>query len=264
MRLVFDIGGTHMRVAASASGTDIGEPVVADTPQAWEDARAALAKLFAQAAAGAAPEAVTGGVAGVVRDSVLVWPSANLPQWEGADLVGAIKAMYPGARVAVENDAAAACLGEAREGAGKGEKIVAYLTVGTGVGGACAAGGVLEPRSAGYEPGSDIIDYATGATVESIAGGHAIAKRYGVRISQAPEEAQEEVARALAAAAHNAVAYWSPSVVVMGGAVIYQEQGLFARIERYYQALPAIVPQMPPLQMGTLGDKAGLVGALML
>lgn len=252
-----------MRVAA-ASGTQLGEPVVVDTPPAWEDARATLANLFAQAAAGAAPEAVLGGVAGVVRDSTLVWASRNMPGWEGADIAGAIRAMYPDARIVVENDAAVACLGEAHEGAGKGHNIVAYLTVGTGVGGACVADGVLEPRSAGYEPGNDIIDYAAGATVESIASGRAIAEHYGVRISQAPEEAQEQVARALAVAAHNAVAYWSPSVVVMGGGVMHNEAGLFARIERHYQALPAIVPQMPPLMVGSLGDTAGLVGALML
>ncbi len=264
MRLVFDIGGTNMRVAASADGAGIAEPLVADTPQAWGEARAALARLLEEAAAGEKPEAITGGVAGVVHDSALLFPSRNLPDWEGADIAGAIKERYPAARVVVENDAAAACLGEARAGAGRGANIVAYLTVGTGVGGACAVDGAIAPRSAGYEPGNEIIDYASGATVESIASGRAIEKKHGVHISQASEEAQDEVAHALAVMAHNAVAFWSPDIIVFGGSVITGNPGLLERIAKRYAALPAPVPQMPPLKLGALGGRAGLVGALML
>jgi predicted NBD/HSP70 family sugar kinase len=264
MRLVFDIGGTNMRVAASAGGMDISEPLVASTPQAWSDARGALLRLLEEAAAGAEPEAVTGGVAGVVHDSVLMFPSRNLPEWEGADIADAIKELYPSARVAVENDAAAACLGEARAGAGRGAKIVAYLTVGTGVGGACAVDGAIAPRSAGYEPGNEIIDYASGATVESIASGRAIERKHGAHISEAGDEAMGEVAHALAVMAHNAVAFWSPDVIVFGGSVITGNPGLFERIAKRYGALPAPVPQMPPLKPGALGGRAGLVGALML
>lgn len=252
-----------MRVAASQDGAGIGEPLVIDTPP-WSEAPAALARLFAQAGGGAGAEVVAGGVAGVVHENVIARPSRNLPHWEGADLAGALKALYPGARVVVENDAAAACLGEARMGAGKGEGVVVYLTVGTGVGGACAIDGALARRAEGYEPGHDIIEYTTGATVESVASGRAIAERYGAHISDAPEEAQEEVAHALAVMAHNAVAFWSPHVVVFGGGVIAGNPGLFERIGKRYAALPAAVPQMPPLKRGLLGDKAGLMGALLL
>ena len=253
-----------MRVAASADGAQIAEPIIADTPQAWSEARAALVRLLREASAGAAPEVVAGGVAGVVHDNALLFPSRNLPEWDGADIAGAIKEEFQSARVAVENDAAAACMGEAHAGAGKGERIVAYLTVGTGVGGACATDGAIEPRSAGYEPGNEIIDYAAGTTVEMIASGSAIKRKYGVHISEAGEEAQDEVAHALAVMAHNAVAFWSPDVVIFGGAVIVGNPGLFERIEARYAALPALVPQMPPLRRGALGDRAGLLGALML
>lgn len=263
MRLVFDIGGTHLRVAASTSDTQVAEPLVVDTPPKWADARAVLAKLLGEASGGQEPEAVLGGVAGVVAGGVLV-RSPNLPGWQDAPIADTLKELYPNARIVVENDAAVACLGEARAGAGKGAEVVGYLTVGTGLGGARVAGGVLEPRAWGYEPGWQIIDPATLTAVGSIASGRAIAERYGVHIAAASEDAQEEVARALAVAAYNAVAHWSPHVVVLGGSVIFDSQGLFERIERHYQALPAIYPQMPPLRLGMLGDRAGLVGALML
>lgn len=253
-----------MRVAVSAGGAQISEPLVVDTPQAWDDALAALAKLLGEVSNGAEIEALSGGVAGVLKEGVLVRTSPNLPGWQDADIAGALRELYPNADVAVENDAAVACLGEARVGAGKGDEIVAYITVGTGVGGARVVGGALEPRAFGYEPGWQIIDYSTGDTVASVASGRAIAARYGGHISDASEDAQEQVAHALAAAAYNAVAHWSPHVVVLGGAVIFGNAGLFERIERHYSALPPVVPQMPPLRLGALGEQAGLIGALML
>lgn len=264
MRLVFDIGGTHLRVAASADGIQVAEPLIVDTPRAWSDAREALTRLMQEASGGTEPEVVSGGVAGVVHDGVLVRPSPSLPDWQDARIADALHELYPHARISVENDAAVACLGEAHVGAGLGAGIVAYLTVGTGIGGACVTDGKLQARAEGYEPGRDIIEYSTGKTVESIASGRAIMERYGTRISMASEEAQEEVAHALAVAAHNAAAFWSPHVIVLGGGVVRGEPGLFERIARQYEALPALYPQMPRLRLGTLGEKAGLVGALML
>jgi predicted NBD/HSP70 family sugar kinase len=248
---------------AAAQGSEVAEPLVVDTPAAWSDARALLADLCKQASAGQEPEAVSGGMAGVLKDGRLV-RTPNLPGWQDADLAGAFKEMYPQARIAVENDAAAACLGEAHLGAGRGHDVVAYLTVGTGVGGARVAHGALEPRAWGYEPGRQIIGSTAADTVEAVASGRAIAERLGVHIAAAGEEAQEEVARALAMAAYNAVAHWSPHVVVLGGAVILGNEGLFERIERHYRALAPVVPQMPPLLRAALGERAGLVGALLL
>jgi predicted NBD/HSP70 family sugar kinase len=252
-----------MRVAAAEAEGAVAEPRIINTPQAWGDAHAALAGLLKEASGGEQPEAVLGGIAGVIKDGVLM-RSPNLPGWLNVSIAGALRELYPNARVAVENDAAVAALGEARIGAGAGYDIVAYLTAGTGIGGARIAGGMLERRAWGYEPGWQIIGYAGGDTAESVASGHAIARRYGSDVSAAGEDAQEEVARGLAVAAYNAVAHWSPHAVVLGGAVIHDVPGLFERVGKRYQALPPLCPEMPPVLKGVLGDKAGLMGAFML
>lgn len=262
MKLVFDIGGTHMRVASAAEGT-VADPRIIGTPQDWGDARAALAQLLKEASGGEQPEAVLGGVAGVIKDGVLM-RSPNLSGWLNVSIADALKELYPGARIAVENDAAAAALGEARAGAGAGRDIVAYLTAGTGIGGARVAGGMLERRAWGYEPGWQIIGYAAGDTAESVASGRAIAERYGSDVSAAGEDAHEAVAHGLAVAAYNAVAHWSPHAVVLGGAIVHDVPGLFELVERRYRALPPLCPEMPPVLKGALGDKAGLIGAFML
>lgn len=64
----------------------------------------------------------------------------NLPGWDGVR-VGDLLADALGLPVAVENDANAAALGEARQGAGRGFSLVVYFTLGTGVGGGVVCGG---------------------------------------------------------------------------------------------------------------------------
>ena len=57
----------------------------------------------------------------------------TLPGWEDVDIVGPIQRQL-GVPVALENDAAAAALGEAWVGAGRGVARMAMVTIGTGVG----------------------------------------------------------------------------------------------------------------------------------
>ncbi|MGH9826932.1 MAG: ROK family protein, partial [Blastocatellia bacterium] len=56
-----------------------------------------------------------------------------MPTWEGHDPVKALGGEF-NVHVAIENDADAAALGEARWGAGLGKKRLVYVTVGTGIG----------------------------------------------------------------------------------------------------------------------------------
>ena len=78
------------------------------------------------------------------------------------------------------NDADAACLAEARFGAGRGHRVVFYITVGSGIGGALAIDGQV--YSGGHGIASEIGHLRPGldadaphATVESIASGFGIA-----------------------------------------------------------------------------------------
>ncbi len=65
----------------------------------------------------------------------------NLPGWERVPLVARLSDAF-GMRVALENDANAAALAEARFGAGRGARDVVFLTLSTGVG----AGLVLDGK----------------------------------------------------------------------------------------------------------------------
>jgi glucokinase len=103
----------------------------------------------------------------------------------------------------VGNDSDVAALAEARYGAGRGRRIVFYVTVGTGVGGGCVIDGQLlgHGRPAVAEighlrPGLDAVDPRT--TVESLASGWGIASSVRAAIAEREGEGSQDVADLLA------------------------------------------------------------------
>ncbi len=74
-----------------------------------------------------------------------------LPDWGRRDLAGDLSKAL-GCRVAIENDADAAALGEARWGAGQGCQKFLYLTISTGIGGGMVFDGQLYRGSNGWHP----------------------------------------------------------------------------------------------------------------
>jgi glucokinase len=72
----------------------------------------------------------------------IVWEAPNMPDWERVPLRDLLQA-DPGLPVALENDARAAALAEARVGAGRSASSMLYVSVGTGIGGALLIDGQL-------------------------------------------------------------------------------------------------------------------------
>ncbi|MFD5492534.1 ROK family protein, partial [Streptomyces sp. NPDC127091] len=153
--LGIDIGGTKTALLLERPGA---RPAYArfDWP-AEADAEADLAAL-----AGAVSRLVgTGGprtvrAAGIalpatVRDGLMVaWPSR--PSWAGLRVGTLLERVLPGVPVAHEDDGSLAALAEA---AATGARDLAYLGVGTGIGGGLVLGGALHggPRGGGGRGG---------------------------------------------------------------------------------------------------------------
>ncbi|HUY62354.1 MAG TPA: ROK family protein [Candidatus Paceibacterota bacterium] len=260
-RIIFDIGGTNMRVARAAGTTFEGE-VKIDTPQAPEEAFATLAKLVESAADSDGVEVIAGGVAGVVNAEGDVIASPNLSAWQGMRLGERLAERFS-VPVHIENDASMAALGEAQYGAGKGAGIVAYLGVGTGVGGARVVDGALDRRAQGFEPGHQIVDAASGGTLESLVGGGALGFRYGMAPASLPRSAYDAALPALAAGVWNAIVLWSPDVVVLGGSLMSEENGFrVADVKNEVEKVRRVLPALPRIARAALGDASGLYGAL--
>lgn len=255
--LLFNIGGTNTRLCVSEEGA-IGEVHKIPTPKGPEDA----IRLMREFVGDREVDMASGGIAGAVENGI-VMGAPNLPAFELCNFQGMVADAFRIPTVLM-NDADIEGLGEALLGAGKDHQLVAYLTAGTGVGGTLVVDGALQPSAHGIEPGKQIIDVATGRTLEDLVGGAALKRETGLSPKDIPPSVYEERATAFAVGIYNLARLWSPDVVVLGGSMVLKEPGFsIGRIRIELTRIAGGRP-MPALVEASLGDTAGFVGALAL
>lgn len=257
-RLVFDIGGTHMRLAIAENGSFNGLERIATSQDPKRDVEAIQAFLKRR---GAHADEAVGSVAGIVRGGV-VERTGHLPGWDGFDLGAALKNTCGIASATLFNDTEAAGIGEAAMGAGKGHRVVVYITVSTGIGGALIVDGRPVPHAVGYEPGQQVIDVEHMKTLEDFASGASLTKEFG----KPPEELEHALVtarvRALAVGLYNVLRFWSPDILIVGGALMNDTTGYpLDAVVRELSGLPVVLPPLPPIVPSSLGDDVGLFGA---
>lgn len=270
MHIIFDIGGTKIRVAATSGTNSFTEPQIESTPQSFDEGITVLARMAKTAAGTGVIENITGGIAGIVdKENGVIIKSPHLTEWEGKPLKKALSEAL-GAPVTIENDAAMVGTGEAVYGAGKGFPIVAYLTISTGVGGARIVNGAIDENAQGFEPGHAIIDpdntlcpTCPGNELEDYISGTAVEKRFGKKPFEITDETiWDELAKFLAYGVNNTIAYWSPDVVVLGGSMM-REVGIHVDdVNKHLKEIFHITTDMPLVRKAELGDLGGLYGAL--
>src|SRR3989338_2224336 len=167
-----------MRIAASLDGATFSAPVIISTPPRYDAVMAMLKKSVSDFAGEHKIRAIAGGLPGVFdREKTKILRSPNLPLWEAKPIAEEFMSKFR-VPVILENDSALGGLGEALHGAGIGRKIVAYIAIGTGIGGARIVEGRIDERSHGFEPGHQIIDCGSGRDLESMISGRALGKQY--------------------------------------------------------------------------------------
>lgn len=263
-----------MRLAVSRDGKSFDEPKIINTPQDFNAGMSFFQKITLELSDGGKIKAVAGGIAGPLdRGKTKLINSPNLPRWVGKPLKETLQKTLK-IPVYLENDAAIVGLGEAMNGAGKGEEIVAYITVSTGIGGARIVDGKIDRNIFGFEPGHQIID-PTGTLcpmcnlvghLEGHVSGVALETRYHKKPYEIGDpDVWEEEAKWLAYGLNNTIVHWSPSVVVLGGSMITKSPCISIERVRYYlEHTLSIFPELPRLAKAELGDVGGLYGALQL
>jgi predicted NBD/HSP70 family sugar kinase len=167
-----------------------------------------------------------------------------------------------GTKVLLENDAVMGGLGEARVGAGRRTSLVGFLTIGTGIGGCKFVDGEADPRTYGFEPGHMIISNNGEVNyLDEFASGAAMERIFGKKAEEIEDlDAWEKEARLLAIGIHNATVLWSPEMIILGGSLMKKvDLGL---VKKYTKEQMTRFPKIPEIVLGELGDRAGLVGAL--
>ncbi|TSC60235.1 MAG: glucokinase [Parcubacteria group bacterium LiPW_15] len=274
MYLVFDIGGSKTRLGISEDKqTLFGEPKVIDTPKVFEDGIKLISQTVGEMLAGKKLIAAAGGVAGVLDKTKSELARApHLEGWAWKPLKESLETAL-NCPIKLENDSAVVGLGEAHEGKGKGQRIVAYLTVSTGVGGARITNGKIDETSLGFEPGHQIIDpngltcLACGVKghLEAYVSGYQIGITYKMPAYEiADANVWEELSKYLAIGVNNVLVHWSPDIVVVGGSMMKQVGIPIERVRAHLKEMLKIFPTIPPIELATLGDLGGLYGGLAL
>lgn len=270
MYAIFDIGGSHARIGVSLGGRKLDVTDIVPTPREGTRGITALAfrvrRLMVRAGRGVERfRACAVGIAGVLnRGRTMLLDAPHLRGWEKIDL-GREFSRAIGTRTVIENDAALAALAEACEGAGRGFRIVAYLTVSTGIGGARIVDETIDKAVFGFEPGRQTLD-ERGRTLEALVSGSAIARRFGAPPKSMRTSAfWEKLARPLARGIVNTCAFWSPDVIVLGGPMITGRPAIpimrIRSLTRKFIAVPELVPE---IKKAAFGDGRGLIGGLHL
>lgn len=275
MFILFDIGGTKMRVVAADYEKLLGDPVVVSTPKDFNEGIDTLKRIIDNLsqellAQNRAVTAIVGGIAGPLNsDQTMLVKSPNLAGWVGHDIKNTLREAYK-VPVVLENDSALVGLGEAHFGAGRGKSIVVYITVSTGVGGVRIVDGKIDRASLGFEPGHQIIDpdntlcpTCDGNDLEAYVSGTSIEKRFGVKPYEIRDDAVwDELAKFLAYGLNNTIVHWSPDIVVLGGSMMKEIGIPVPAVRKYLAEIMKIFPQMPEIEKAELGDFGGLYGSL--
>lgn len=277
MYLLFDIGGTKMRLAVTHDRKSFLPPQIVPTPDSFDEgintfksiARVLIAQQNLQVIAQQHLQAIVGGLAGVFDSSKsFLTVAPHMKDWTAKPLKQILSDTF-NVPIILENDAALAGLGEANFGAGMGHKIVAYLTISTGVGGARIVDGKLDVNYSGFEPGHQIITFGgnvcPGCTslghLEAYVSGTAVENLYHAKPDQIQDPAiWEGAARWLAVGLHNTTVFWSPNIIVLGGSMMKSIP--LERVQFYFKETSNIFSTPPKIALSKLGDQAGLYGAL--
>lgn len=272
--ILFDIGGTKTRVAASDDLVELRGVASFTTSKNAADGIRKIAETAKKLAGGEKIRMVSGGVRGVLdgeKEMIVKDPGGALAAWEDQPITQMLKKAL-GAKVHLENDAALAGIGEAVYGAGEGHEIVVYHTISTGVGGAKVENGVIDDYRQGFEPGHQILDVDhtilgedIEPTLENLVSGAAIEKRMGMKPYDIPQDDAlwDQLAYYLAHGLRNSVLYWSPDVIVLGGSMIVGDPRILLNdIITHTNTVMGEVADVPLILDATLGDEGGLYGAM--
>lgn len=241
-----------MRIAISDSGKII-QTKIFPTPEDFDEGLK-IFKLYS----GQKFDKITGGVAVVFnQDKSTSISTSHLHGWVNKPIKQKLSEIF-GAEVLLENDTALVALGEASFGAGKGKNIVAYLGLGTGLGGARIVNGKIDQNALGFEPGHQII-VPDGKPCNCGGKGHLETYVTGAYLHRETAD-WNEAAKFLAIGLTNTIVHWSPDMVVLGGSVMQSIS--LTQVKTYLKDYLTIFPAPPEIVPAKLGHEAGFYGGL--
>lgn len=276
MHLLFDIGGTNTRVAATYNGKTFVAPKQFPTPKSFNEGITTIVELARLYSKGKKIQGIIGGVAGPLdAKKTKLSNSPHLKGWVNKPLSATLgRALHT--KVHLENDTALVGLGEAVFGAGKHQSIVAYMTISTGVNGVRIVDGQIDRNALGFEIGHQIIgapyEFPKASIchacnqrghLEGYVSGTSLIQKFGTHPRHIRKmSVWRDLARYLAYGVNNTIVYWSPNIVVLGGSMMKTPGIPLELVKKYTKETTKIFTRLPHIKQATLKDFGGLYGAL--
>ncbi len=258
--VAFDIGGTWIRGGYFVQGKLVSSHKVL-VSASYADGKLGIAALARNVTGGKRFDRVIIGVPGVFDSThSFLLRAPHLRSWIKKPMVNDFERLFK-KPVLVYNDATLGGLGEAKFGAGKGYRHVAYIAIGTGIGGTLVVHGSTVGVT-NLEPGHQMIE--PGKTWEDLIGGKSLQHRFGSEWKQWKRADWNWVERQLAVGLVNITTLWSPDIIVLGGAVLRNSTIKLPVVRKIIANELRTIPRVPVLVRTKLGDSAGLYGALAL
>jgi predicted NBD/HSP70 family sugar kinase len=270
MRLLLDIGATNTRIGVSHDGYTVDHTAMFSTPATFTEGIKQITQAANSLSNGKRFTVAVAGIAGPLnQEKTQIVNEGNIPGWFQQPLKAALEAVIH-APTFLENDTALVALGEANFGGGRGQDIVAYLTFSTGIGGARIVNRQIDRNRWGFEPSFQIASYD--ASRRGFEPNHYIryylsGAQLKARYNQDPPDivddtVWDEVSRWMAVAVNNAIVFWSPDCIVLGGPLL--RRASFKRVIGYVRQAMIVFPELPLMREAELGDYGGLYGALVV
>ena len=262
--LALDVGGTSVKSAiVGPSGALAGPP--RRTPIDSSAGADALLATLAGVLVAEAPRAIAGvamafpgpcdyesGVPGQHDDG-------KFAALAGVDLRGELRRRVGRADLPIGfcNDAEAAIVAEALQGAGQPFERVLGVTLGAGMGACLVAGEAIVETCAGVVPGELYLRPFGGATADDAFSDRGLRARLGGADPAGPADAN--AVRAFAAFGADLGAFLAPWTEVLRADVVVVTGGIAAAFARFGPALESALAVA--VRVGALGAAAGLIGA---
>jgi predicted NBD/HSP70 family sugar kinase len=276
MELLFDVGGTNIRVGVSEDGDTLTKNHIFSTPDTFEESLDLMLKE-AEKLSSEKPEVVILGVgAPITPDGTGLAHKGpmkgkiRIDNWYEKAVKQAFEEKF-NAPVHLANDAVLAGLGEAGYGAGRGHSIMGYLTFSTGVGGSKIVDGKVDPVVSGFEPAFMITDLDPDrrefGQKREIGGGFLdgwrLQEKYGKPLEEITDpEAWKDIAYLMAVVVNNCTLLWSPEVMIIGGGLTKSVD--LDILKSFTEDAMRAFTIVPEIKLAELGDFGGLYGALQL
>lgn len=268
MFIAIDIGGTYTRIACSKNLKFVEKIEKFQTLKDFNLGIEKISESIEKIAHNKKIQAIVVGLPGIIdQKKQKLIKSPNLKSWVNKPIASLLSKKF-NCRVFIENDTDLGGLGEATFGAGKKYQIIAYLAIGTGLGGVRIVNKHIDISAQGFEPGHQIINIngkqwalcGQKGCLESYVSGKAFYKNYKIK----PENCKNfkiwrDFSQKLAQGVINIITLWSPTIVIIGGG-LSKKSYLFLKSLEQAVAKNLLVFKSPPIIKGILGNKAGIYG----